>query len=368
MIPLVDLGAQHSAIRSEILEAFERVLGSSRFIMGPEVAAFEEDLALALGARHAVGVASGTAALQLILVALGIGAGDAVITTPHTFVATAEAILHTGARPVFVDIDERTYNLDPALIEKHITDRTRAIMPVHLYGLPADMNKIMQIAEQHSLAVVEDAAQAHGATCDGSFVGSIGDAGAFSFYPGKNVGALGDAGAIITRRDDVADMVSQLRNHGRQSKYLHDRIGYGERLDALQAAILRVKLKHLLAWNLKRREVAQSYKAELADLPLDMPAEVDNSSHVYHLFVVRARSKQERDALRNHLGSNGIGTGIHYPVPLHLQPALAGLRYSQGDFPVTEQVCETILSLPIYPELEPGQQEYIIGKIRSFYR
>jgi dTDP-4-amino-4,6-dideoxygalactose transaminase len=265
VIPLVDLKAQHAVLRDEIADALERVLESSQFIMGPEVEGFENELSETLEARHAIGVASGTAALHLALVALGIGPGDEVITSPHTFVATAEAILHAGATPVFVDVDERSYNIDATQIERGITAKTRAIMPVHLYGRPADMDKIMGVAEERSLLVVEDAAQAHGATFGGHNVGSIGDAGAFSFYPGKNLGALGDAGAIVTKRDDVAEAVRRLRNHGRQSKYLHDQIGYGERLDALQAAVLRVKLRYLHDWNRKRHALASHYKANLKE-------------------------------------------------------------------------------------------------------
>lgn len=364
MIPLVDLKAQYASIKPEIDAAIQRVLSHTQFIQGPELAAFEEALAEACGAAHAVGVASGTAAIYLALRALGVGAGDEVITTPNTFIATVEPVLDVGATPVFVDISPADYNLDTAQIEAALTSRTRAILPVHLYGQPAHMAPILDVARRHGLLAIEDAAQAHGATYRGRHVGLWGEVGTFSFYPGKNLGAYGDAGAIITDNAELAQQVRMLRDHGRTEKYLHTIHGYGERLDALQAAILGVKLAHLEAWTGRRRQIAAIYRKGLANLPLILPQEQDDRRHVYHQFVIRT---PRRDALRAHLKAAGVGTGIHYPVPLHLQPALQHLGHHQGDFPVAEEIAATVLSLPIYPELSDEQIGTVLASVRAFF-
>ncbi len=364
-IPLVDLAAQYPEIRADIDAAIARILDSTAFILGREVADFEAAFASFIGARGAVGVASGTAALHLALRATGIGPGDEVITTAHTFIATAEAISHAGATPVFVDIDPATFNLDPALVEAAITPRTRAIVPVHLYGQPADMTAISTIAGAHGLRVIEDAAQAHGSEVDGRRTGTIGDLACFSFYPGKNLGAYGDAGAVTGNDESLLASVRKSRDHGRMSKYEHDEIGYGERIDALQAAILGVKLPHLEAWTQQRRDVAARYDEGLADLPITLPIQAPGRRHVYHLYVVRSDS---RDALLAHLKASGVDGGVHYPVPLHLQPAYASLGMHPGDLPQTERAAAAVLSLPLYPELTEDRQAVVIDAVRSFFQ
>jgi len=357
-IPLVDLKAQYAAHREAIDAAIARVLAHTGFIGGPEVRAFEEAFAAYQGTRRAVGVASGTAAIFLILKALGIGPGDEVITTPHTFIATVEPVIELGARPVFVDIDPATYNLDPAGIEAAITERTKALMPVHLYGQMAPMDAILAVARRHNLPVIEDAAQAHGASYRGRRAGQWGLAAAFSFYPGKNLGAYGDGGAVCTDDDALADQIARLRDHGRATKYEHSVIGYGERLDALQAAILGAKLPHLDAWNAARRRHAAAYSAALRDLPgVIPPATLPGAEHVYHIYCIRVAG--DRDRLLAALHGRGIGAGVHYPLPLHLQPALAALGGQPGDFPQAEAAARAILSLPIYPELTDAQ----IGRV-----
>ena len=362
MIPLVDLKAQYLSIQSEIDAAMAGVLASTQFIMGPEVQAFEEGFAATCGVPACVGVGSGTAALELTLRALGVQAGDEVITVAHTFIATAEAITAVGARPVFVDIDPATYVMDPDAFEAAISPRTKAVVPVHLYGQPADMTRITAIARRHGVAVVEDAAQAHGATWDGVVVGGFGDAACFSFYPGKNLGAYGDAGAVTTHREDLAAQVRLLRNHGRRAKYLHEQVGFGHRLDTLQAAILSAKLPHLAAWNAARRRLAARYHDLLAEVELVRPVVAPGADPVWHQYVVRV---QERDAVLADLHQAGIGAGVHYPVPLHLQPAYADLGYAAGALPVTEAVAETCLSLPIYPEMTDAQQDQVVAALKQ---
>jgi dTDP-4-amino-4,6-dideoxygalactose transaminase len=363
-IPLVDLKAQYAAIQGEIDEAIARVLGNTSFIGGPEVRAFEEAFASYQGTRRAVGLASGTAAIFFALKVLGVGPGDEVITTPHTFIATVEPVVELGATPVFVDIDPQTYNIDPAQIEAAITPRTKVIMPVHLYGQLAPMDAIMAIARRHNLAVVEDAAQAHGAEYKGRRAGQWGDIAAFSFYPGKNLGAYGDGGAICTNDDALADRIAKLRDHGRTTKYEHDVIGYGERLDALQAAVLGVKLRHLDAWNAARRMHAAFYSAALADVPgVVTPSVMPESSPVYHIYCVRVPG--DREPVREALNAQGIGAGIHYPVPLHLQPALAFMGGGPGDMPETEAAAGSIISLPIYPELTAEQAGRVVDALRE---
>lgn len=365
-VPLVDLTAQYESIRPEIDAAIQSVIARTAFIMGPDVREFEKRFAEYCTSAYAVGVASGTAALELTLRACNIGAGDEVITSAHTFIATAEAISAVGARPVFVEIDPRTYNIDPDAVAAAITPATRAIIPVHIYGQPADMDRIMAIAERHNLAVIEDAAQAHGAIWNGKRVGAIGHAACFSFYPGKNLGAYGDAGAVTTNDVRIAELVSLLRNHGRHSKYLHDIKGYGERIDTLQAAILLAKLRHLAKWTAHRQRIAARYDELLADLDgeIVLPYVHPAAEAVWHLYVIRT---PRRDALLEHLNRSGVGAGIHYPTPLHLQPAYADLGYVRGDLPVTEAVADTCLSLPIFPEMTDAQQEYVVATIRSFF-
>lgn len=362
-IPLVDLRTQYDSIRDEVEEAMRRVLESSAFILGPDVAAFEEEFAAYCGAPHCVGVSSGTAALELALRALGVGPGHEVITTTHTFIATAEAISAVGARPVFVDIDSRTYNIDPDACAAAVTPATRALLPVHLYGQPADMVRLQRVAADHGLALVEDAAQAHGAAWQGQPVGARGDAACYSFYPGKNLGAYGDAGAVTCADPALDEQVRLLRNHGRRSKYLHEQIGFGERLDTLQAAVLRVKLRRLAEWTAARRRLAARYSALLAGSGLALPAVTAGAEPVWHLYVVRT---PRRDALLSHLKAQGIGAGVHYPVPLHLQPAYAGLGYRRGALPISEEVAATCLSLPLYPEMSDSQQDRVVGAVLEF--
>ncbi len=362
-IPLVDLHAQYEAIKPEIDAAMQRVIENSSFILGAEVKTFEQNFATLCDVKHAIGVDSGTAALHLALVLLGVGPGDEVITTPHTFVATAEVITLTGARPVFVDIDPRTYNIDPAKIEAAITPRTKVLLPVHLYGQPAEMDAILDLARRYNLRVIEDAAQAHGATYRGQRAGSIGDLACFSFYPGKNLGAYGDAGMLVTNDDALAERARMLRNHGRRGKYEHELTGYGYRLDALQAAILDAKLKHLEDWNAQRRAHADYYTELLSSLDIVTPYEPPHVCGIYHIYAI---TTPHRDALLQHLKTQGVEAGIHYPLPLHLQPVYHDLGYHAGDFPETERAANQELSLPMYPELTHAQQDYIVQAIREF--
>jgi dTDP-4-amino-4,6-dideoxygalactose transaminase len=359
-IPLVDLKAQYLSIKDEIDAAIQRCIDRATFILGPEVAAFEEEFAAFCGVRHAVGVDSGTAALHLALRILGVGPGDEVVTTAYTFIATAEVVSLVGARPVFVDIDPRTYNMDPAKLEEAITPRTRAIIAVHLAGQPADMDPILDVARRHGLPVIEDAAQAHGATYRGRPVGTLGDLACFSFYPGKNLGCYGDGGALVTDRDDYADQARLLRDHGRRSKYEHLVTGYGYRLDALQAAILRAKLPHLHEWNERRRAHAAAYAELLRPLGVGLPQELPGARSVYHLYVVRVPA---RDQVFASMRERGIGVGIHYPIPLHLQPVYRDLGYREGDFPEAERAAREVLSLPMYPELTRAQMERVAAAL-----
>ncbi len=362
-IPLVDLKAQYATIRAEIDAAIQRVIDTTTFIMGPDVRTFESAFANYCGVDQCIGVSSGTAALELALRAFGVGAGHEVITVAHTFIATAEAISAVGATPVFVDIDPATYTLDPANLAAAITPATRAVIPVHIYGQTADMTRINQIAKAHNLVVIEDAAQAHGATWQGQLAGNLADAGCFSFYPGKNLGAYGDAGALTTNAAPIAEQVRSLRNHGRRSKYLHDQKGFGERLDTLQAAILGAKLPHLAAWTTARRRLAARYQMLLADCELILPAVAAEANPAWHLFVIRTA---HRDALLDSLKQSGVEAGVHYPVPLHLQPAYADLGYQPGALPVTERVADTCLSLPLYPEMSEVQQDRVVALVKAF--
>lgn len=361
-IPLVDLKANYLSNRDEIDAAIARVIGNTSFIGGPEVRAFEDAFAESQKVKRCVGIASGTAALYLVMKALGIGPGDEVITTPHTFIATIEPIVSLGATPVFCDIDARSFNIDPAQIVAAITPHTKAIVPVHLYGQLADMDAIMNIATRHKLWVIEDAAQAHSAARDGKRAGAWGHAACFSFYPGKNLGAFGDGGAMCTNDDALADHIAKLRDHGRSTKYEHDLLGYGERLDALQAAILGAKLPHLEAWTDVRRNHADFYDRALRDIPgVSTPAVKDRVAHAYHLYVISVEG--DRDAILAGLKARGIGAGIHYPIPLHLQPAMRPYGGKPGDLPITEHAARTIISLPIYPEMSEDQQDSVVAAL-----
>lgn len=361
-VPFVDLVANHQSIADEVNAVVAGVMERGDFVLGQAVSDFEEAFAAYCGASYAVGVDSGYSALELILRAYDIGPGDEVITAANTFVATALAVSTCGARPVLVDIEPDTYNLDPAKLEQSITSNTRAIMPVHLYGQPADMKPILDIAGRYGLKVIEDSAQAHGARYQGKRAGSLGDAAGFSFYPAKNLGAYGDGGAVVTNDKDLADRVRLLRNLGQQVKYHHIVKGYNHRLDTIHAAILSVKLGHLDAWNEARRDHARQYDEQLSDLPITTPSVGKQREHVYHLYVIRTG---DRDALLQRLNKAGIGAGLHYPVPIHLQPSFEELGYRLGDFPVTEQYMDEILSLPMYPELRPEMIDYVTSTIRQ---
>ena len=362
-IPLVDLKAQYLSIKKEIDEAIQRVLNKCNFIMGDEVKEFEEELASFCSAKYAVGVSSGTDALLLALKAINIQPGDEVITVPNTFIATTEAITMAGGKIKFVDIDEETFNIDTNKIESAITNKTRAILPVHLYGQPANMDPIIDVAKKYNLKVIEDAAQAHGAEYKNKRVGALGDIGIFSFYPGKNLGAYGDAGAVVTNDPDISNKIAMLRNHGRTKKYEHEYEGYNCRLDTLQAAILRVKLKYINSWNEARRNHASSYRKLLQNTDIILPTEQKDNKHIYHIFAVRVA---DRDNLLNKLKNEGIGAGIHYPIPLHLQPAYRYLGYKKGDFPITEKCAREIISLPMYPELDEVKIKRIAEAISKF--
>jgi dTDP-4-amino-4,6-dideoxygalactose transaminase len=362
-IPLVDLKAQYASIRVDIDRAIQTVLDSTAFILGPEVCAFEGAFAAYCEASHCIGLSSGTAALELALRALAIGPGDEVITVAHTFIATAEAISAVGARPVFVDIDPQTYNLDPTLLESAITRRTRAIIPVDLYGQPADLTGIQRIADQHDLAVIEDAAQAHGARLHGRRLGAIADLTCFSFYPGKNLGAYGDAGAVTTNDPLLADRIKLMRNHGRREKYVHEIAAFGERLDTLQAAILSAKLPYLDSWTEARRRIARRYDELLGGLHYILPHVAPGAEPVWHLYVIRT---PHRSALLDYLHRNGVDAGIHYPLPLHMQPAYAHLAVPKGSLPRSEEVASTCLSLPIWAEMSDAQQDQVVDLLHKF--
>ena len=362
-IPLVDLRKQYLGLEEEIMARIGESLRNMQLFLGENVQALEEEFAAFSGARHGVGVGSGTDALHLALRALGIGQGDEVITVSHTFVATAGAIAQAGARPVFVDIDSVTMNMDPTKIEASITPRTKAIMPVHLYGQPADMDPIMEIAKRHGLRVIEDACQAHGATYKGRLAGSIGDVACFSFYFSKNLGAYGEAGMLVSNDDEIVEAARILRDHGSSEKYVHVAQGFNARLDEIQATILRVKLARLEGWNSRRRELAKMYAECLSSLPLTLPTEMEWANSVYHLFVVRT---PERDSLLQWLHDHGVMAGIHYPIPIHMQEPYKEFA-PEGGLPVTERVAQEILSLPIYPELTSEQLEEVVGCIFEFF-
>jgi dTDP-4-amino-4,6-dideoxygalactose transaminase len=352
LIPFLDLKAQYRQIKPEIDAAVARTIESAQFVLGPEVAAFEERFATYCKVEHCYAVNSGTSSLHLALLAAGVGPGDEVITVSMTFVATTAAILYSGAKPVFVDVDPVTWTMDSGLIEAAITARTKAIMPVHLHGLMADMDPIMEIARRHGLVVIEDAAQAHGAEYKGRRAGSIGDLGCFSFYPGKNLGAYGEGGAVVTNQAELGRRISLLRDWGQESKYNHVMPGYNYRMDGIQGAVLNVKMNYIEAWTEARRSVAQQYDRLLEKYPCTRPAPPPYSRHVYHVYAL---GLAQRDDAQKALQAAGIGAGIHYPVPVHLQKAYASLGHAAGDFPITEKLADQFLSLPIYAELLPEQ-------------
>ena len=362
MIPFIDLRREYQEIKNEIYQAIQRVLESGWFILGEELKRFEEEFAEYIGVKYGIGVNSGSDALYLAIKVLGIGRGDEVITVSHTFISTVDAIVRNGAKPVFVDIDPGTYTIDVSKIEEKITERTKAIIPVHLYGHPADMDPIMEIAEKYGLYVIEDACQAHGAEYKGRKVGSIGHIGCFSFYPVKNLGAYGDAGMVVTNNEELAEKLRTIRNYGSSKKYHHDFVGVNSRLDEIQAAVLRVKLRHLDEWNEKRRKIAKLYNELLENTEIITPIEKEWAKHVYHLYVIRHK---ERDKLQKYLKENGIKTQIHYPVPVHKQRAYLDLGINEYLL-ITERICNEILSLPMYPWFEEGEIEYISEIIRKF--
>ena len=367
-IPLVDLKAQYDTIKEEVNRAIAQVIEGGQFILGPEVKAFEEEIAAYLGVKYAVGVASGTDALHLALLACGIKPGDEVITPPFTFIATAEAITHCGATPVFVDIDPGTYNIDPAKIEPKISRRTKAILPVHLYGQSADMDAILELARKHNLILIEDCAQALGAEYKGKKVGSLGDASCLSFFPSKTLGAYGDGGMVVTNSSEIAEIVDMLRKHGAKVTYYHLLPGFNSRLDALQAAVLRVKLRHLDGWNRLRREKALLYTQQLSQIDsIITPYNEKHSLPCFNYYTVRLKdSRIDRSELRKHLELKGMQTMIYYPLSLHLQEAYQSLGYVPGDFPESECAQEQVLSLPMYPELSERQIESIANALAEF--
>jgi dTDP-4-amino-4,6-dideoxygalactose transaminase len=364
-IPFVDLRKQYAPLKDEILSGISRVLDGMQLFLGENVQALEKEFAQFCDAAHGIGVSDGTAALNIILRAMDIGPGDEVITVSHTFIATAEAILLTGAKPVFVDIDPDTYLMDISQVEAKITPRTKAILPVHLYGQTVDMDPLMDIAKQHGLRVVEDACQAHGAEYKGGKAGALGDAAGFSFYYSKNLGGYGEGGFITTNNTELATKIRKIRDHGSGVRYHHDLVGMNGRLDEIQAVVLRAKLPHLAIWNEKRREHAHLYNELLKGTPAIIPAECSGNTPVYHLYVI---STPKRDELQAFLKGRGIFTGIHYPIPVHLQKAMEFMGYKQGDLPVTENVTPQILSLPMFAELEEDQIRAVVDHIRTFYQ
>ncbi len=363
-IPLVDLKAGFKHIKKEIMKAIEDVFNDMNLYLGPNCQALENDFASYCNTKYAIGVGSGTEAIRFALLSCGVKDGDEVITSPNTFFATAEAIATIGAKPVFVDIDPLTYTIDPEGIEKKVSNKTKAIIPVHMYGQAADMEPIIEISKKYGIFIIEDACQAHGALYKSKKVGSFGDASCFSFYFTKNLGGYGEGGIVTTNNDEIAETIKLYRNHGHRSKFEHAVFGYNGRLDEIQAAILRIKLKYLDGYNAKRREIAKQYTALLKNTSLLLPEEAKDRKHVYHLYVIRSK---KRDALQEYLSSKGIGTGIHYKTPIHLQEAARNLGYKKGDFPEVESACTEILSLPIYPELEYDSQAYVAEKIKEFY-
>lgn len=370
-VPLLDLQAQYATIRDEVRAAVDAVFESQHFVLSGEVQALEEEIVAYCRTKYAIGCASGSDALLLALMSLGISEGDEVITTSFSFFATASAITRLGARPVFVDIDPRTYNIDPAAVENAITDRTKAIVPVHLYGQCVDMNQLAEIAARKGIPIIEDAAQAIGAEDRRRRAGSMGAIGCFSFYPSKNLGGAGDGGMLVTNDPEHAQRLQMLRVHGEETKYHHRVVGINSRLDALQAVVLRAKLRHLEEWTIGRQRKAQQYELMFTDAGLNEQVQPPfirpEARHVFHQFVIRVKAER-RDALLDHLGSSGVGSGVYYPVPLHQQECFAFLGYREGDLPATEQAAKETLALPVYPELTDQQQEYVVTKIAEYFR
>ncbi len=364
-VPYLDLAAQLRPIRRDIDAAIARTLDNSSFCLGPDVAQFEKDFAQFCGAQQCVAMNSGTSALHIALMLLGVGAGDEVITTPYTFVATSWAISYIGAKPVYVDVDDTTMNLNPALVERAITPRTKAILPVHLYGQPCDLEPLLEICRRNKLPLVEDAAQAVDAKYKGKTVGTFGEISCFSFYPGKNLGAYGEGGALVTNNTAFATRARSLREHGSTQRYYHDEVGFNYRMEGIQGAVLGVKLKHLNRWTHERQRVAKRYAELLADTPLQLPREAAGCEGAWHLYVVR---HARRDELKKHLEANGVGCALHYPLPLHLQKCYASLGYKTGDFPVAEKAARECLSLPIYPELTEEQILRVAVVVKEFFR
>ena len=362
-VPFLNLAAQYASLKDELLPAVEKVLAGGHYILGANVAALEQDIAICVGTKFGIGVNSGSDALTLALCALGIGPGDEVITTPFTYIAPAESIYQMGAKIIFADIDPRTFNLDPAAVAKKITSRTKAVIPVHLFGQAVPMKELMALAVPRGIHIVEDCAQAIGAAYHDNPVGSFGRLGCFSFYPTKNLGADGDGGMIVTNDEALAAKLRMLRVHGIERRYFHDLHGYNSRLDELQAAILRVKLSRLKQWSERRAEIAGRYNAGLKNLPVELPVTAPGNTHVYHVYALRI---SRRDELQEFLAGRGVPTIIYYPLPLHLQRVYADLGHRAGDFPVAETVAKTILPLPIYPELTDDQVDYVIETVRQF--
>jgi len=362
-VPFLDLSAQHAPLRHELDKAIGAVIDSGAFAGGPFVERFEEDFAAFCNCEHAIGLGSGTEAIWLVLLALGIGPGDEVITVPSTFLATAEAITYAGARPVFVDVDSETYTMDPAQLAGALSPRTKAIMPVHLFGQPADMDSINDFAKKHGLFVIEDAAQAHGAEYRGRRAGALSIAGCFSFYPGKNLGAFGEAGAVVTNDAELSAKIKILRDHGQTRKYHHDVVGWNCRMDGIQGAVLQVKLRHVEKGNELRRRHAKRYDAAFSEIDeVTTPRVAAHAKPVYHIYAIRV---QERGDVLKKLEHSGIGCGIHYPIPVHLQPAYQSLGYGRGSFPVSEQIASEFISLPMYPELKPEQIDAVVDCVRE---
>ncbi len=364
MIPLVDIVRQDKKIQPQIISAIKKITQKGNFILGKEVESFEKDFAKYCGVKYCVGVASGTDAILLALRSLGIGRGDEVIVPANTFISTVLPIIYVGATPVLVDIDPQSYNIDPSRIEKKISQKTKAIIPVHLFGQIVEMDKILEIAKKHKLLVIEDAAQAHGSTFKNKKAGSFGTIGCFSFYPGKNLGAYGDGGAIVTNNKSIAEKIKTLRNIGQAKKYIHSEKGYNSRLDTIQAAVLRIKLRQLDGWNQERRRLASLYNKKLSALPVSIPTVSSGNVTNFHLYVIRA---PKRDELLKYLHKNKIYAGIHYPVPVHLHKALKDLGYKKGDFPITEKYALQIISLPIFPGMTKKEVGIIAEAIKSFY-
>jgi dTDP-4-amino-4,6-dideoxygalactose transaminase len=363
-VPFLNLAAQYDSLKSELLPVIEKTLAAGHYVLGPNVAAFEQEIATFTETKFGVGVNSGSDALTLALRALEIGPGDEVITTPFTYIAPAEAIHQVGAKIVFADIHSRTFNIDPAEIERRITPRTKAIIPVHLFGQAAPMKEIIALAQPRGIHIIEDCAQAIGATYDGKPVGNFGAMGCFSFYPTKNLGANGDGGMVVTNSDSLAKKLRMLRVHGIERRYFHDLHGYNSRLDELQAAILRVKLPHLSRWNARRAEIARYYTQHLDHLPLEFPVTAKENNHVFHVYAMLT---DRRDALQKFLGDRGVPSIIYYPRPLHLQQVYTRLGYKTGDFPVAEKISELILPLPMYPELTKELLDQVVGGILGFF-